>query len=66
MEVFVNNPPKPTSPDMAIGEINHEGGRLKVRRSGDKYFWSIEANTFSKWQEIPASLYFALVEFNGA
>jgi len=46
-----------------IGNINHEYGKLLVKQEGDKFFWSIEANTFDKWEEIPESLYEELVSF---
>ena len=43
-----------------IGNINHEYGGLLIKEEGGKFFWSIEANAFDKWEEIPESLYLEL------
>jgi hypothetical protein len=43
-----------------VGNICHEYGHLLIKEDEGKFFWSIEANTFEEWEEIPKSLYLEL------
>lgn len=46
-----------------VGDINHEYGSLLVGKTECGAFaWSIEANTFEKWELIPESLYLELMK----
>lgn len=46
-----------------VGDINHEYGSLLVGKTECGAFaWSIEANTFEKWEIIPESLYLELMK----
>ncbi len=47
----------------SVGGINHEYGGLLVKGCNGLFFWSIEANTFDKWEDIPEALYNELVLF---
>jgi len=46
-----------------IGDIGNYYGRLSVMKSDDKYYWGIEDWGGTEWEEIPKSLYLALIEF---
>ncbi len=46
-----------------IGDIGNYYGSLSVKEEGGKYFWSIEDYDGHSWDEIPESLYRALVEY---
>ena len=47
----------------SIGTIGNYYGNLEVKQEGDKYFWSIDDWSGYYWEEIPESLYCALIEF---
>lgn len=51
------------SNERRIGKICHEYGCLLVKQEGGKFYWSIEANTFENWEEIPESLFMELNRF---
>ncbi len=51
------------SETIEIGCIGNYYGGLHVKRSGDKFLWSIENYTGHDWEEIPESLYKELVKF---
>lgn len=46
-----------------IGRIGNYYGNLTVKAKDGRFWWSIEDHTGHDWQEIPKSLYTALMEF---
>ena len=46
-----------------IGEIGNYYGGLSVCVSDNKFYWSIEDWNGEGWDEIPESLYWALIEY---
>jgi len=46
-----------------IGNIGNHYGGLVVKEDGGRYFWGIRNYDGTEWQEIPESLYRALVEY---
>lgn len=46
-----------------IGSIGSFYGGLSVKQCDGKYFWGISNYGDIKWEEIPASLYHALLDF---
>lgn len=48
---------------MTIGEIGNYYGQLEIRKDNDKYYWGIENWNGIYWEEIPKSLFSALVKF---
>ncbi|WP_430316969.1 hypothetical protein [Pseudomonas sp. p1(2021b)] len=46
-----------------IGQIGNYYGGLAVKQEGEKFFWAIENWDGYEWQEIPRSLYDALISF---
>jgi hypothetical protein len=49
-----------------IGNIGNYYGGLSVKTEDGKCYWSIENYTGYRWEEIPDSLYRALVEYETA
>jgi hypothetical protein len=49
-----------------IGNIGNYYGGLSVKTEDNKCYWSIENYTGYHWEEIPDSLYRALVEYETA
>jgi len=49
---------------IAVGKIHHEYGRLLVKEEDGRFYWSIAANTFEYWEEIPEFLFRALLAFH--
>lgn len=48
-----------------IGTIGNYYGHLEVCESDGNYFWSIDDYCGTRYEEIPESLYRALIEFEG-
>lgn len=46
-----------------VGKIANYYGSLHVRSEGDKFYWSIEDWDGFNWEEIPSTLYRALLKF---
>ena len=49
-----------------IGKITNYYGALNVKAEGDKFYWSIEDWDGHFWEEIPETLYRALLRFEKA
>lgn len=49
-----------------IGNISNYYGGLSVKTKDNKYYWSIKNYNGHCWEEIPESLYRALVEYETA
>jgi hypothetical protein len=47
----------------SIGDIGNYYGRLEVKESEGKYYWDIEDWDGHEWEEIPKSLYDALMAY---
>ncbi len=47
----------------SIGDIGNYYGGLSVKAENGKHYWSIENYSGHEWDEIPESLYLALVEY---
>lgn len=52
------------TPSTTVGDIGNYYGGLEVKQEGGKFFWSIENYDGCFWQEIPESLFTALINFN--
>lgn len=50
--------------ERSIGTIGNYFGKLIVKEEYGKYWWGIEGCTDVNWQEIPKSLYDALIRFD--
>lgn len=48
----------------SIGQIGNYYGDLKVTAKDGKFFWAIPNYDRTDWEEIPQSLYEALINFN--
>ena len=46
-----------------IGDIGNYYGGLSVKTKDGKFFWGIEDHNGTDWQEIPESLYLALMKY---
>lgn len=46
-----------------IGDIKNYYGGLSVKEEGGKYWWAIEDHDGYTWDEIPKSLYEALIQY---
>lgn len=49
--------------EQSIGDIGNTYGGLSVKTEQGKFYWSIEDYDGHDWDEIPESLYLALVEY---
>ena len=49
-----------------IGEIGNYYGGLSIKRDGERRYWSIENYDGHGWDEIPADLYDALLNYESA
>lgn len=48
---------------LSIGSIGNYYGGLWVKEQDGRFYWGIESYDGTDWQEIPESLYRALLEF---
>jgi hypothetical protein len=55
-----------TPNEQSIGDIGNYYGGLSVKTEDGKHYWSIENYDGQNWEEIPESLYCALVEYESA
>lgn len=55
-----------TPNEQSIGDIGNYYGGLAVKTEDGKHYWSIENYDGHDWEEIPESLYRALVEYESA
>ena len=55
-----------TPNEQRIGYIGNYYGGLSVKTEDGKHYWSIENYDGQIWEEIPESLYRALVEYETA
>ena len=49
-----------------IGEIGNYYGCLEVKGENGKFYWAIENWDGYDWEEIPESLYNALIDFDNS
>jgi 23S rRNA maturation-related 3'-5' exoribonuclease YhaM len=49
-----------------IGTICHEYGSLLAKEENGKFYWAIEGNCGTHWEEIPESLYVELLAFQAS
>ena len=52
-----------TPNEQSIGDIGNYYGGLSVKTEDGKHYWSIENYDGQNWEEIPESLYRALVKY---
>jgi len=52
--------------EFRIGNIMNYYGGLFIERRGEKFYWSIEDESDSQWEEIPKSLFDELIKFENA